>query len=82
MPDREEGLLASRQAKLERIRQHGIDPYPPRFQRTCDAATAIARFEAMERGEQPEPAARDLALRRRLKPSANGGAGRREGETR
>ena len=46
MPDREDGLLASRQAKLERVRQLGIDPYPARFERTCYAAAAIARFEA------------------------------------
>lgn len=40
--------LESRQAKLERIRERGIDPYPPRFRRTADAAAAIARFEADE----------------------------------
>ncbi|PKB77804.1 MAG: lysine--tRNA ligase [SAR202 cluster bacterium Io17-Chloro-G9] len=48
MPDREEGQLASRNVKLDRLRQNGIDPYPPRFKRTCDAATAIAQFEALE----------------------------------
>ena len=48
MPDREEGLLSSRQVKLDRLRQGGVDPYPPRFHRSCDAATAIARFEAAE----------------------------------
>ena len=48
MPDREEGLLTSRQVKLDRLRQGGVDPYPPRFHRTCDAATAIAQFEAAE----------------------------------
>ncbi|MCH7712600.1 MAG: lysine--tRNA ligase [Chloroflexi bacterium] len=52
MPDREEGLIASRQVKLDRLRQSGIDPYPPRFHRTCDAATAIARFEAAENGSE------------------------------
>src|ERR671919_535070 len=48
MPDREEGLLGSRIAKLDRLRQRGIDPYPPRFKRSCDAVTAIVRFEASE----------------------------------
>ena len=48
MPDREEGLLGSRHAKLSRLRQNGIDPYPPRFTRTSDTATAIAAFEASE----------------------------------
>ncbi|MEK7806210.1 MAG: OB-fold nucleic acid binding domain-containing protein, partial [Chloroflexota bacterium] len=66
MPDREEGLLASRNAKLERIRQQGIDPYPPRFRRTCDTATAAARFEAVERGEAPESAAQNLSLAGRI----------------
>ena len=48
MPDREDGLLASRQVKLDRLRQSGVDPYPPRFHKTCDATTAIAGFEAAE----------------------------------
>ena len=40
--------LESRRGKLARIRERGIDPYPPRFQRSCTAAAAIARFEAAE----------------------------------
>jgi len=55
MPDQEEGQLASRAVKLARLRQNGIDPYPPRFNRTCDAATAIARFEAREALERESP---------------------------
>ena len=35
-----------RLAKLERMRQMGIDPYPPRSERTHMAADAIAAFEA------------------------------------
>ncbi len=66
MPDREDGLLASRQAKLERVRQLGIDPYPARFERTCYAAAAIARFEAVESGEEPEPETREVALAGRI----------------
>ena len=66
MPDREEGLLGSRQTKLDRLRQRGIDPYPPRFQRTCDTATAIASFEASERGEKPGLDPDSLALTGRI----------------
>jgi lysyl-tRNA synthetase class 2 len=66
MPDREEGLLSSRQTKLDRLRQRGINPYPPRFQRTCDTATAVASFEASERGEKPELNPDHLALAGRI----------------
>ncbi len=48
MTDRQEGLLGSRQAKLERLRERGIDPYPPRAERSCNAAEAVAAFEAGE----------------------------------
>ena len=48
--------LESRRAKLERIRERGIDPYPPRFQRACTAAEAIARFEAAEAAGQSDGA--------------------------
>lgn len=48
MAEREDGLLHSRQNKLNRLRERGIDPYPPRFRRTTDAATAIAEFAAAE----------------------------------
>ncbi|HLF03834.1 MAG TPA: amino acid--tRNA ligase-related protein, partial [Dehalococcoidia bacterium] len=66
MPDREEGLLGSRQTKLDRLRQRGVDPYPPRFHRTCDAATAIARFEAGERNPSPGGERQELALAGRI----------------
>ena len=57
MPEREEGLLGSRTTKLNRLRERGIDPYPPRFRRTAEAASAIAAFEATEAGEgQGNPA--------------------------
>ena len=55
MSNRQDGLLASRQGKLDRLREQGIDPYPPRYHRTCDAATAIAAFESVERGDPDLP---------------------------
>ena len=45
--------LESRQAKLDHLREQGIDPYPPRFQRSCSAAEAVARFEAGEASDTP-----------------------------
>ena len=56
MPDREESLLASRAAKLERLRNQGIDPYPPRFNRSCDLATAVNQFESGELGRDSDQA--------------------------
>ncbi|MFQ6030218.1 MAG: lysine--tRNA ligase [Dehalococcoidia bacterium] len=49
-------MLGSRTAKLKRLRERGIDPYPPRFNRTSDAARAIADFEASETPDPPENA--------------------------
>ena len=58
--------IASRQGKLERLRQRGIDPYPPRFFRTCDNATAASAFAAIEAGRQPESDAEGLSLAGRI----------------
>ena len=55
MPERENELLANRQNKLTRLREKGIDPYPPRFQRSSDNAAAIAAFEAAETEQPSEP---------------------------
>ena len=66
MPDREEGLLASRYSKLDHLRQSGIDPYPPRFVRTCDNAAATAMFEAVESGDPPESATTSVSLGGRI----------------
>lgn len=48
MATREEELYQERVTKLQRLRERGIDPYPPRFHRTHDSAAAIATFEAWE----------------------------------
>ncbi len=55
MLEREDGLLNSRITKLDRLRQRGIDPYPPRFRRTAAAAAATAAFEAAEQQETHPP---------------------------
>ena len=49
-----EANLESRRAKLERIRQRGIDPYPRRFQRSCTAAEAEAGFIAAEGADRAD----------------------------
>ena len=61
----QDSFVANRQAKLERIRERGIDPYPPRFRRSCDNACAAALFAAVEAGDRPaaDAAGRSLAGR-------------------
>ena len=66
MPDREDILLANRAAKLERLRAIGIDPYPARFRRTCDAAAAAALFEAAESGEGSQENLENISLAGRI----------------
>ena len=59
-------FVANRAAKLERLRERGIDPYPPRFFRSCDNATAAATFAAIEAGQTPESAGTGLLLAGRI----------------
>ncbi|MFC1950877.1 lysine--tRNA ligase [Chloroflexota bacterium] len=46
MTDRGEDILQQRLAKLERVRQRGIDPYPPRYRKTHTALQAVELFES------------------------------------
>ena len=48
MPERGDQLLQSRRQKLANLRQLGINPFPPRFQRTHTTHDAIALFENEE----------------------------------
>ena len=48
MPERGEDLLRNRKEKLEHIRQLGLDPFPPRYQRTSTALDAVALFREEE----------------------------------
>jgi lysyl-tRNA synthetase, class II len=66
--DKEEELLQQRLMKLARLRARGIDPYPPRFDRThsaTDAAAALEEWEASSAGDPPAAtvAGRVAALR-------------------
>ena len=58
--------VASREAKLARIRERGIDPFPTSYRRTTDNATAVATFEAVESGSRPEADAEDQSLAGRI----------------
>src|SRR5829696_6003651 len=48
MPERNEDLMAVRLAKLQRLRERGIDPYPAHMERTHSAAEAVAEFTKCE----------------------------------
>ena len=48
MPQRGDELLASRRAKLERLIQRGVDPFPARFNRTHSTAEAISAFSGAQ----------------------------------
>ena len=48
MPQRGDELLASRRAKLDRLIQRGVDPFPARFNRTHSTAEAIAAFSGAQ----------------------------------
>ena len=59
MPEREDELIHSRREKLGHLRQQGIDPYPPRYNRTLTALSASSFFEEEEtrfgEGSRTEP---------------------------
>ena len=58
-------LQRQRLAKLERLRSHGIDPYPPRVQRSHTVAEVLDGFdERIERGDQVTVVGRLVGARR------------------
>ena len=70
MPGKEEELYQERVAKLKRLRQRGVDPYPPRYKPSHTSAQALEAFAAWEAAgaDGPAPtvrvAGRVAALRR------------------
>jgi lysyl-tRNA synthetase class 2 len=46
-------LERQRHLKLQRIRERGVEPYPPRAERTHTTAQALAAFEEAPEGEAP-----------------------------
>lgn len=59
-------LQRVRLEKLERIRELGVDPYPPRVRRTHTTAQAIELFEAAEAGDALDTLPDELSLAGRL----------------
>ena len=59
----EDDLIAQRKEKLARLRGRGIDPYPPRFDRTHTAAEATALAPADGAGPDVTVAGRIMAMR-------------------
>lgn len=55
--------IAARREKLARIRQAGVDPYPPQFARTHRAAEILEGFAQLEEGELVAVAGRLHSLR-------------------
>lgn len=57
MSDRGQELIEQRQAKLERLRASGCDPYPARHQRTHTTQEAAQALQALEeKGASPQDA--------------------------
>ena len=67
MTDAEDPLRAARLAKLEGLRELGIDPYPYAFARTDEASEIDRRYAGLaagaETGEQVRVAGRIRAIR-------------------
>ena len=66
MANREDTLLENRVTKLARIRANGLDPYPARFHRTFDCATATALFEELEETDPPDERLQNVSLAGRI----------------
>jgi lysyl-tRNA synthetase class 2 len=61
----EEEIIASRRKKLERLRSRGVDPYPPRVQRTHTAKEAVDLLgDSADSREVVSVAGRATAFRR------------------
>ena len=48
----ERKLIEDRLAKTAEIRSRGLDPYPPRFNRTHTTVEAVALFQSLEEGDR------------------------------
>ena len=46
----------AKEHKLAQLKEMGINPYPPKFDRTHQAAEIQAKYEGLENGEETEDA--------------------------
>src|SRR4051812_28387690 len=63
MATREEELRDERLAKMNRLRARGIDPYPPRYEKTHEATQAVEAFVASEAAQSEHPPVASVAGR-------------------
>ncbi len=56
MTSRLDNINEQRKQKLERLRARGIDPYPPRYQRTHTTQEAVTQLQKLESKDTPERA--------------------------
>jgi lysyl-tRNA synthetase class 2 len=59
----EQKLIGDRLAKIAQLRSQGIDPYPPRFDRTHTTAEAVMLFEELEASSTEEEHPKTATLR-------------------
>jgi len=74
MSSRKDEFYRQRRAKLARLRERGIDPYPPRYRRTHTAAEALRTFQAWEEAGAVNPAPDVRVAGRIMAMRAMGGA--------
>lgn len=66
MSDREDDLLRSRRDKLVRLRERGIDPFPPRYDRTSTISDAAGSFKKMESEQETVQSQESVSIAGRI----------------
>ncbi len=66
MQDTDNQLVTARLAKLEDLKNSGIDPYPHRFERSHTTAQALSCFLSQETDSKPDPSPKSMTLAGRV----------------
>ena len=66
MPERGKELTRSRLDKLQRLRDQGIDPYPPRYRRSHTNEEAVALFQETEARQGTGARSQEVAVAGRV----------------